>query len=380
MTTPAPATSPALIVCLWHPHGGTLAPADVRAALLPVAPGLAALLPDGDSTVAALGKAVAAAGGVAPRGVEWSLYARRGGGSRWVRADAEREHGGVRILGDQGVEVDPAGVLTFDGGVPTIEADAIRAAYRAARGGVDGAVLGRHVAAWIVGSLRGVRATGAGGAWLVDGAHAQVLRGVRDALAPLGATLAVHGVMDADVLAYGPTVTRTIGDEVADVLADADAALAAAVAAASGTGTVQARSGASTLDALDRVAERAGLWRDRLRLSLGDVDARIAALRVAVDDAYTSALDAQRIRRDEARAALRDDPLARAVKASRKPASPPASPPAPAPAREDAPAPAREDDAQAVAPVVPVVPVVPADPVDDAERARRRAARAALAD
>jgi hypothetical protein len=282
-----------------------LAPHALRAAFAAVA-AFAAKLPDTQSPVAALGIAVRTRG-VASKTKHWIHAGQASNASRWILTDAEITKYHARLEGTAGAEVDAAGRLAIDPGVPVGIAEALRAAYDTARGVVEPAKLNAALASWC--HARGVKLRD--GAYLLDTLDADT-RAVLDAVIHLGGLASTHEVGGAALAALAAPVQRSIEDEVRNVLASVDAVLAKAKDAARPNGpTMQLAENEDALRSqetahrdLDDARARLQTWSDRLGLHLADLAARMTEVERVLDRECDRALDAIRARR-AARAAAR---------------------------------------------------------------------------
>jgi hypothetical protein len=282
--TPVRLVSSSAHVVLFSAPPVKLTPNALRAAFASI-PLFEATLPEVVTPVAALGIAVRAATTDTQR---WIHAGQAQGASRWIMtaADVDRTH--ARIEGYSGVEVRADGALVVDASIPLAVADIVRAAYNTARGVVEPSRLNAALATWCK----------ARGQYLRDGSYMLSsldvdTQAILDAVIALGGIGAAFAVGGASLQAFAAPVARSLEDDIAAVLASASAVIAKAKAAQKTDGpTIQERTGDTAHRDIDDVKARLTLWRDRLGLAMGEVDAQLTDAATVLDTELDRALAA----------------------------------------------------------------------------------------
>lgn len=268
-----------------------------------------ASLPDVVTPVAALGVAVRVA---RTESSEWVHNGQREGHSRWTYCDSHvQREGGARILGDADscAEVKPDGTLTIDSGVPADIADTLRSTYDKARGVIEPARIKGLVASHFA---------KCGGRAITDDTYlmpdvSTVNVGVLAGLIDLGGWGTTVAVADPErIAALASPVTKSIEEQIADVIADTQAFISRAKAATDPTSTDMMRESVSETisERIETARQAAALWRDRLKLASLDVDAELQKLEKEVDAEADKALAAVEARRAARKAAKEAEKIA----------------------------------------------------------------------
>ena len=271
--------------------------------------GYLATLPDVVTPRAALGRAHPLARDDDHR---WVHAGTRDGHSRWIYCSSSITDDAVAIQGTGTcAEAHPDGTLTIDAGVPTHIAQRLRDAYDEARGLVDPSRVVALVTAHLV--RHGGRQL-TSDVYLLPETTPETC-GVLAGLVDLGGWAEAVPVADpARIARLSTPVTRSIEEQIADVVAAAQAHVARAEdvarrALADEDPRLPARDGGQqsiaceTIRAEIRAArEAAELWGRRLSLASLDVTAQLDALDTAADEADRKALAEVEARRERRRA------------------------------------------------------------------------------
>lgn len=298
-TTAAAIVSNATTLITFAASPDRFAPARLREACdTRDAVALAGLLPDGIGATAALGIAVRTA---VEDGHRWVHAGQAKGVSRWIYCAATVTDAEAQISGHHGAEADNAtGILKVDAGVPHAVVVALRAAYDTARGVVDPARVNAAVTRLALKS---------GGQALMPGVvmlphlDANVQTALR-VLSDLGGVGVAHTLGDVEAQHLARPLTRSVEDDVADLVQQIEDLTARAKACASDDKAPAIRDGsAETLHArLAEATAKLERWRDRLGLSFASIEASMALAAEAMDTAVDDAMEALKARRAARRA------------------------------------------------------------------------------
>ncbi len=206
-------------------------------------------------------------------------------------------------------EARPDGRLDIDAGVPSHIAATLRTAYDAARGVVEPSRIKALVSLYL--QRRGGRAI-TDDCYLLTETSACTL-GVLAGLIDLGGWAETVAVADAERIArLSSPVTKSIEQQIADVVEATNAFLTKAAAVASGDVvvvdgkakpvTLQKRTGETVRADIAAARRDAALWRDRLSLASLDVDAQLDALDAAAVQADAAAMAVMTAQRDARKA------------------------------------------------------------------------------
>ncbi len=258
-----------------------------------------ASLPDVVSPVAALGLAVREA---CDAGHRWTHNRTADKASRWTYCAATVTADSVSILGaGTAAEAFADGRLVVDAGVPGSIAVRLRAAYDAARGVVEPSRIAALVATHL--QRMGGRAITSDVYLLpeIGAATCGVLAGLVDLT---GWAEAVAVADPAKIARLTSPVTRSIEQQIADVVTSTEAFIAKAAAAAlPDGGTLQRRTGETVRAEIAAARAAVELWRDRLSLPVLNCEVLLENLDVAAVAADDAAQAAQTAKRDAAVAA-----------------------------------------------------------------------------